>query len=153
MEFNWERCSKSNASCFIMLACNIRGKWWYGSRRWTFSPIFQYILFHCDRWQQRGSLTKRHLTWKHIWNRSVSLNSFMWKKWHPLTFIDVCLAFMETHSECEHTEVVGGAFQRWWQWQWVFSTGADFYECYMLLFISGENAQLMVLTVLKNNVL
>ena len=36
----------------------------------------------------------------------------------------------------------------------VVSAGMDFDECGMqLLFIAGENAQLMVVTVLKNNVL
>ena len=32
------------------------------------------------------------------------LNSSMWKKWHPLTFIDACWTFMEPSSECEHGE-------------------------------------------------
>ena len=42
-----------------MLARNIRGECWcYGSRGWTFLPIFHYILLPCDRWQQRSSLTK-----------------------------------------------------------------------------------------------
>jgi len=27
-------------------------------------PIFHYILLLCSRWQQRGSLTKRHVVWE-----------------------------------------------------------------------------------------
>lgn len=52
-------CSKNNASYFIMLAHDIRGRWWwYGSRSRTLSPSFHYVLLPCDRWQQRGRLTK-----------------------------------------------------------------------------------------------
>jgi len=29
---------------------------------------------------------------------------------------------------CENSEATGGAFQQWWQWQWVTYAGADFYE-------------------------
>jgi len=55
---------------------------------------------------------------------------------------------------------VGGALQ-WWQ-LWVTSAGADCYECGMqLLFMAGENAQLIVVTIafsssefaLSNNVI
>ena len=38
------------------------------------------ILLSCGRWQQRGSLTKLHLVWKHIWRKAMSLNSSLWKK-------------------------------------------------------------------------
>ena len=70
--------------------------WWYASRGWTFPPKSYYMLWPCNRWQQRGTLTKWHLTWKCIWSKGVTLNSSMQKKWHPLTFIDVCWTFMET---------------------------------------------------------
>ena len=36
--------------------------------------------------------------------------------------------FWRTISEYEPSEVVGGAFQQWWQWQWVISTGTDCHE-------------------------
>ena len=49
-----------------------------------------------DRWQQRGSLTKWHLTWEFWWSKDMSLNFSLWKKWHPLTFINVCWTFIET---------------------------------------------------------
>jgi len=55
-----ESYSESNASYFMMLACDIRGGcWWYGSR--TFPPISHCILLLCDRWQQSGSLTERYM--------------------------------------------------------------------------------------------
>ena len=102
-----EGCSKSNASYFIMLVSDFRGRcWWYGSRAWTFLPIFYYILLPCDSWEQRGSLTERCLTWKRVWSKGADLNSFIQKnkqtnkqttkKLHPLTFIDACWTFLET---------------------------------------------------------
>jgi len=57
------------------------------------------------------------------------------------------------NSGCENSEAVGGALQQWQQQQWLTSTGADIYECgIQALFIAAENAHLMVLTMLKNNV-
>ena len=50
-----------------------------------------YILLLCNRWQQRGSLTKWRLTWKHGWSKRVSLSSSMRKnctRWHLLTFAE-----------------------------------------------------------------
>ena len=80
-------CSEGNVSYFIMLADNIRGGcWWYSSRGWTFPPIFCYILLLCNRWQQRGSLTEWHLTWKCGWSKGGSLNSSMQKIVAPLKF-------------------------------------------------------------------
>jgi len=47
---------------------------------------------------------------------------------------------------------MSGAFQQWQQW--VTSTDAGFYKkACRLLFVAGENAQLMVLTMLKNSLL
>ena len=47
-------------------------------------PTHQYsVLLPCDRWQQRGALTKCGLTQKWFWNEGVSLNSPMWKKMAP----------------------------------------------------------------------
>jgi len=90
-------CSKSNASCFIMSAHDIRGRCcWYGSWGWTFSPIFYYILLLCDRWQQRGSLTKWHLIWRCIWIKGVSLISSLWEKLYLLIFIYACWVLIDT---------------------------------------------------------
>ena len=112
-----------------MLVHDIRGGcWWYGSRSWTFPPISHCILLPCDRWQQRRSLTKWHLTWKCILNKGVSLNASMQKngmQWHSGTLAE---HGWRPSSGCEHSEAVGGAFQQWWQWEWVTSTGADLYS-------------------------
>ena len=95
----YEGCFKCSASCFMMLARDVRGRWWwYGSRGWTFLPIFRYILVLWDRWQKRDSLTTWHLTWKCVWSKGVSLNPSMWKKWHPLTFISAWQTFLETNQ-------------------------------------------------------
>jgi len=48
------------------------------------------------------------------------------------------------NSECKHSEVVSDAFQQ--HWCRFLSTA------HMLLFIAGENAQLVVVTMLENNV-
>ena len=105
-------CSESNASYFILLAHNVRGRcWWGGNRGWTFPPIFLYVLLPCDRWQQRGSLSQQCLTWKCRWSKGVSLNASMQKKRHPLTFIMFAECLWTSNSGCEHSEVVGGAFQ------------------------------------------
>ena len=65
---------------------NVRGGcWWYGSRSCALPPILHYILLLCDRWQQRGSVTKEHLTWKCIGSKGGSPNPSMWKNgthWH-----------------------------------------------------------------------
>ena len=53
---------------------------------------------------------------------------------------------------CECSEVVGGEFQQWQQC--VTSIGEGVYKCSMqALFMAGENAWLLVLTMLKNSVL
>jgi len=92
-------CSENNTSCFIMLAHNIKGKWWwYGNRAWTFMPIFHYVSLPWDRWQQRGSMTKWHLTLKCSWSKSVELNSSMQKKWHPVSFTDAYWMLVETNQ-------------------------------------------------------
>ena len=109
-----------------MLAHNVRGRCrWYDRRGWTFPTISHYMLSPCDRWQQKSSLTKWHLTWKCRWSKGVSLNSSMRKKWHPLTFISGC---WRPKRGCEHTEAAGNALQQLQELQWIISTGADFHE-------------------------
>ena len=52
-------CSGSNISCFTILARSVRGGcWMYGSRDGIFPSIFCYILYLCNRWQQRGGQKK-----------------------------------------------------------------------------------------------
>ena len=105
--------SESSASYFMMLTHDVRGRCrWYGSRGWTFPPIFHYILLLCDRWQQRGSLTECHLTWKCIWRKDVPLNCSLQKKWYSPMFTGACWMLMETTQ------------WMWAQWccGWCFST-------------------------------
>ena len=124
----YEGCSESNSSYFKMLAHSVGGRcWWYGSRGWTFLPVFYQILLLCDRWQQRGSLTKWHLAWKFAWSIHIELNSSMRKIWHPLTFVVhwacdhsevVMMWFSSGNSVCEHSEMVGVA--DFYEWHAVF---------------------------------
>ena len=59
----------------------------YANRSWTYPPISHYILLLCDRWQQRGRLTKWRLTHKaKMWNWIPPCR----KKLPPLTFINAC---------------------------------------------------------------
>ena len=56
----------------------------------------------------------------------------MQKKWHPLTFVNTCLNMSGDQTvDVSDSEMVGGAFQQWRQWQLVTFTGADVYECSM----------------------
>jgi len=144
----YDDCSKRNISFFVTLVHDIRGScWWYGSREWTFPPIPRYIFLPCDRWQQRGTLTQWHLTWKCVWSKGVELNSSMQKEKSPL---DACWMCMEA--------------KHWVSTQWgrgccnsnsgaphlvqIFTSAA----C-RLSFITGGNAELMVVTMSKNSVL
>ena len=105
-------------------SCSCWGKCWrYSSRGWTFPPRFCYILLLCDKWQQRGCLTEWHLTWKCKWSKRVAPRRRSDTHGHSLMLAE---HFWRPSSGCEHREVVGAAFQQ--RWQWVTSTGADFYE-------------------------
>jgi len=48
------------------------------------------------------------------------------KKWHHWCSLMLAEHFWRPTSGCEHSEVVGGAFQQWWQW--VIFTDVDCYE-------------------------
>ena len=126
----YEGCSESNASHFIMLAHNVRGGcWWPGSRGWSFPPIFHYILFPCDRWQQRGSLTKWCLTQTCFWSIGVSWNSSVWKK--PPIDIHQCL--LNIYGD----QTVDVSTMRWWMVH--FSSG-DSDHPYWCRFLSMRHA-------------
>jgi len=72
-------------------------------------------LLQCDRWQQRGSQTQRHLT--------VADEVKVWKKWHPLTFINTSECLWRLISGCERSAVLRNVFQ---QWEWVILACAGF---------------------------
>jgi len=100
----YKGCPKSNASCFIVSAHDVRGRWcWDGSRGWTFPPTSHSMLLPCDRWQQRGGLTQRCLTWKCGWSKGVSL----------IDVTDTCWMYIGTKQWM--WAQWGGVFQQWWQ--------------------------------------
>lgn len=141
----YEHCSKSNASCFIVLVHNIRGGcWWYGSSSWTFPSIFCYISLLCDKWQQRK---KCSLTQKCIWRKGVSLNFSVQKKkcthWH---FCMLTNHLWRPSSGCEFSEVVGGVFK--WHFKWPCPAVTPWNKEYFdqLMFTN----YLVVVTMLKN---
>ena len=143
-----ECCSGSNASYFVMLAHDVRGRWWwYGSRGWTSPPTSHYMMLPHDRWQQRRKMTQWYLTWKCGWSKGVELNSSMRKKWHPLSLAE---RFWRPDSGCEHSEAVDGVFQQWWQQHY------DLHWCRFLWVQYAGSCSLlvkMVMTVLKNTFL
>ena len=131
--------------------------WRYGSRGWT-SPVFNNIFLSCYRWQQRGSLTKWHLTGKCVWNKGMLLDSSKWKKFQPSTYshIHQCLLNISGDQTVDVSTVRQRVvcFSCGNKWQWVTSAGEDFYRCGMQALVHcWWNAQLLVATMLKNNVL
>ena len=104
-----------------MLAYDDRGRyWWYGSRGWTFPPIFHFILLPCGRWQQRGCLTSWHLPRNCGWSKGCHWSPPCGKNdthWHFL-MLNEC--WWRPNSECEHSEVVSSAFQQWQCWKTLF---------------------------------
>ena len=92
----YEGCSNSSGFYLVMLVHNVWGEcWWYSSRDWSFPPIFHYMLLRCDRWQQRGSLTKCCIKKKCVWSKSVSWNSCIRKTWLLLIIVDNYWTFVE----------------------------------------------------------
>jgi len=115
----YEGCSKSNAFYFITSTLDIRGGWWWcGSRGGILPPTFHSVLLPCDRWQQKG-------TWQNgIWQGSAceinvchGIHSCgkVRTHWHSQTPPE---HLWGPNSGCQHSEVMGGALQQWWQWQW-----------------------------------
>ena len=147
----------------LLFAHDVRGgRWWYGSRGWTFPPIFHYLLLLCDRWQLRGSLTEQCLTWKHVWSRDVEWNSSMMEKPHPLTFINACWMFLETKqwmwAQWGDGWCVLGVVTMAWEMTWKNKPHSG-WPCTAVTAQNEEHLsqlictnQLMVVTVLKNSV-
>jgi len=87
-----QNCRKATLKVMLILLC------WptmsaanHGDIAEQAEPSHQYsILLPCDRGQQRGIPTKWCLPGKCGLGKGVPLNSSMWKKQHPLTFIDAC---------------------------------------------------------------
>ena len=108
----WECCFESNASCFIILVHDVRfGCQWYGSRGWTFPPVFHCILLLCDSSLRgsRGAFWHGSMCETKVWNW-ITPGAKNGTHWHSLTLAE-CL--WKPNCECEHSEVVGGTFQQW----------------------------------------
>ena len=92
----------------MMLAHNVRDRWWYGSRGWTFDQ-YPVTCCCCVTDGSRGAV------WHSGgWSKGVSLNSSMWKKWHALAIINCCWpSWQRLNSGCEHREVLSSVFQQW----------------------------------------
>ena len=76
-------------------------------------PSNQYsILFPRDRWQQSGSLTEWHLTWKCVWSKDVSWNSCRQKKMAP---VDIHWCLLNVYGAKQWMQArweLGGVSQR-----------------------------------------
>lgn len=109
------------------------------------------ILLPCQRWQQRGSLTKQCLKWKLILSKGVELNTSMRKMLHPLTFIDIFSVCMETRLD---VSTVRG---EWWGSAVTRAIVVCLHWCrYLQAWHAGSCSSLpemlMVLTTLKKRV-
>ena len=100
----------------IMLVCDFRDEWWwYGSRSWTFPPIFCYILLLCD--DSRGAVWPNG-AWHGTANEAKVCHLIPpWEKnstyWHSFMLAS---HLWKPNNEWEHSEAVGGVFQHWRQW-------------------------------------
>ena len=91
-------------------------------------PPCQYSIIFCCVWQMAAEAQSDKMTSNvevHMKQRRVT-ESPPAEKCHPRTFVDTCWTLMETQQWM--WAQWGGAFQQWWQWQWVTSTGVDFYK-------------------------
>ena len=112
-----------------IVARDIRGGCWgYGSRGWTFSPVFHYTLLLRDRWQQRGT-PNRMVSDMEVHRKQRCVTEFL-HVGKEMALLDIHWHLLEClwrpNSGCEYSKVMGGVFQQWWQW--VTSTGAGFYK-------------------------
>jgi len=79
------------------------------------------MLLPCYRKQQNGSLTKWHLTWKHVWSRSVS--EFLYAE--EMAPTDIHCHLLDAYGD--QTVDVGTArqwavfLQQGWSRKWFFS--------------------------------
>ena len=151
----YKGCCESTASNSVMSTHNIRSRCWcYGSRGWTFPPIFH--TFCCVTDGSRGAV------WQiGVWHRSVyGAKVCHWippcRKYGIRWRLSTLAKWLwRPNSGCEHRVVV---------WVVHFSSGNSdsglppLLQIFMsmacrLLFITGKNVQLMVVTVLRNGVL
>lgn len=82
---------------------------------WSGTSEPHYVLLPCDRWQQRGTLTKWRLTWECVWSKGMELDSSIWNDGHPLMVINACWTLMEIKQWMWVCEAVSGVFQKRWK--------------------------------------
>ena len=97
-----EGMSKSNASYFIKLAYDIRCRFWgYGSRSWTFLPIFHYLLLLRGHAQMSHHKMKSYQLIHENWqittgelrtelNIGFNTLKMMWQYWNVVMFSPGC---------------------------------------------------------------
>ena len=130
---SYEGWSESSVSNFIMSAHNVWGGCsWYGSRGWNFSSVFCYVLLPWNRWQQRGNLTKQHLTGKCAWSKGVALNPSMGGgETHKNTLTDIHRCFLNIYRD-QRIDV--STVRKWvMHCSKVRTTVGDFHWCRFLL--------------------
>ena len=150
---------KSNASCFILLAHNIRdGWWWYAGET---EPSSQPPITFCSHVTDvsRGAVWQNDSWHGSVYETKMCNGISPCRKtctyWHSLMLAE---HLWRPNSGCEHSEEVGGVFQQRWEWherQAIFHVAIQAYTSIAckLLFITGENAYLMVVSMLENSVL
>ena len=90
-----------------------------------FPLIFHYILLLGEKWQQRGSLTKWHLTWKCIWEQRYITEVLHVEK------IARAECLWRPNRGCEYSETescISAVATMTWKKSHVSDSHADFYE-------------------------
>ena len=153
----YEGCSKSNVSYFITSAHNTWSKWWYGKRDQT-SRQHSFTWYCCVTDASRGVVI-----WCCMKKRCV--NEFLHVE--KIASIEIRWCLLNIYgdqtvdvSTMRHNEAQWGTMR---QWVVCFSSGdvdsgshllmqAFRSTACRLLFITSENTQLMVVTMLKNSI-
>ena len=133
-----------------MLAHNIRGRyWWFGSRGWTFPPISHYILFIMWQMAAEGWSEKNYVWCGNVYEANVCdwilpcrNNGTHWHSSMP----SVC--YGDQTVDVEHSEAVVVSFSSG------DSVSPPLVQMFMnaacrLLFLTGKNAQLKMVTIVK----
>ena len=116
-------CSKNNASYWLVPWCQT------DADAMAVEQSHQYsITFCCCATDGNRGAIWQNGTWKYASRKDVLF--FQRRKsstpWYSLGLTE---SLWRQNSGCEHSEAIGGAFQQWWLWLWVPSTGTDFYKC------------------------
>ena len=121
--------SPSTSFCFLMLVYNIIGN---GGSMAVELILPTNIPFHFVAvWQMAAEgHSNKTASGMEVWMRQRSISEFLYAEkndthWHSLMMVESL--WRQKHWMWAQWRV-GGVFQQWQEWQWVTSTGADFYE-------------------------